>query len=483
KIYFVQALKSFKECNYKTAKEDFTKAINFDDKTGESFAYRARCAIFLGDFDGNVLAGRSGSLTNVAPVGIISLEATLDNSRYDNSSPEYTTIATPFYCFEKAVNFNPGAVDADGDSLVYALVPGMNPDGTVNYVGTLKGDDPLDIKLNTFSFSSTTGQLAFVSKSIQRSLVVYRVTEYRDGILLGTSMREMTVVILPCDNNPAWGNISNPVDVVAVDSVTVRTCNGGHPIAFDIDPLDMDGNNIHMEVNGLPKDAQLDITDNDTRAPHSTFVWDVPEDTKDYYTFYVTYTDDACPISSKQTQAYTIRIAPESVFCEAMAAGCSSQGRVRVTTSSGSAATWGYDLFSNGAKVFGIAGLSGSSHTDSVAPGKYKVHVVNHWGCVADTFVDIPMNCEVADIPNAFSPNGDGVNDILYVRGANMKTMQLRIYNRWGQVVFETHDASIGWDGRFKGTESPIEAYAFVLSVVFNSGEVFEKQGNITLLK
>jgi tetratricopeptide (TPR) repeat protein len=51
KIYFVQALKSFKECNYKTAKEDFTKAINFDDKTGESFAYRARCAIFLGDFD------------------------------------------------------------------------------------------------------------------------------------------------------------------------------------------------------------------------------------------------------------------------------------------------------------------------------------------------------------------------------------------------------------------------------------------------
>lgn len=51
KMYFVQALKNFKECNYKSASEDFTKAINFDDKTGEAFAYRARCAIFLGDFD------------------------------------------------------------------------------------------------------------------------------------------------------------------------------------------------------------------------------------------------------------------------------------------------------------------------------------------------------------------------------------------------------------------------------------------------
>ncbi len=50
KMFFAQALKNFKECNYKSASEDFTKAISFDDKTGESFAYRARCAIFLGDF-------------------------------------------------------------------------------------------------------------------------------------------------------------------------------------------------------------------------------------------------------------------------------------------------------------------------------------------------------------------------------------------------------------------------------------------------
>jgi len=87
------------------------------------------------------------------------------------------------------------------------------------------------------------------------------------------------------------------------------------------------------------------------------------------------------------------------------------------------------------------------------------------------------------DIPNAFSPNGDGFNDILYARGAAVETMDLRIWNRWGQLVFESNSLDHGWDGMYNGKPQEMDAYAFVLTATFIDGTTFEKQGNITLLR
>jgi gliding motility-associated-like protein len=111
------------------------------------------------------------------------------------------------------------------------------------------------------------------------------------------------------------------------------------------------------------------------------------------------------------------------------------------------------------------------------------MQVTNEIGCYSDVDVKVPSTCYVADIPNAFSPNGDGRNDVLYVRGENIDDMVLRIYNRWGQVVFETRDATKGWDGTYNGDAAPVETYAYTLSVMFPNGQVFQKQGNITLLR
>jgi hypothetical protein len=186
--------------------------------TGPSSNWRF---LFLGATDGSTVAGRSNSLTNVSPPGTITLVATLDNTKQHNSSPEYTTIATPFYCVNRDVNFNPGAVDADGDSLAYELVPGMNVTTSASYLPGFSGSNPLDVLSNAFSFNSRTGQLRFIGKNIQRSLVVYRVSEYRNGMLMGTSMREMTVIVMDCANNPPFAYITNPSGATIVDSVTV----------------------------------------------------------------------------------------------------------------------------------------------------------------------------------------------------------------------------------------------------------------------
>jgi gliding motility-associated-like protein len=98
----------------------------------------------------------------------------------------------------------------------------------------------------------------------------------------------------------------------------------------------------------------------------------------------------------------------------------------------------------------------------------------------------------IIDIPTAFSPNGDGVNDMLYVRGAAITEIDLKIFNRWGELVFETTTMendpegnlrSEGWDGTLRGKEQEMDAFAFVLHATFIDGTTHEEQGNITLIR
>jgi gliding motility-associated-like protein len=87
------------------------------------------------------------------------------------------------------------------------------------------------------------------------------------------------------------------------------------------------------------------------------------------------------------------------------------------------------------------------------------------------------------DVPTGFSPNGDGHNDVLYVRGAAIETLYFKVFNRWGELVFETKDLKVGWDGTFKGKLQEMEAYAWVLDVIFYDETTAHKTGNVTLLR
>jgi gliding motility-associated-like protein len=86
-------------------------------------------------------------------------------------------------------------------------------------------------------------------------------------------------------------------------------------------------------------------------------------------------------------------------------------------------------------------------------------------------------------IPNAFSPNGDGNNDFLFVRGKNISAINLTIYSRWGEKVFETQDISQGWDGTFRG--APLENAIFVYHLVltYADGKTESSSGNISLVR
>ena len=85
-------------------------------------------------------------------------------------------------------------------------------------------------------------------------------------------------------------------------------------------------------------------------------------------------------------------------------------------------------------------------------------------------------------VPQAFSPNNDGNNDILYVRGS-IKEFSFSVFNRWGEVVFKTENQNTGWDGTYKGKELNAGVYVFFLSGQDLLGNSFNKKGNITLVK
>lgn len=86
-------------------------------------------------------------------------------------------------------------------------------------------------------------------------------------------------------------------------------------------------------------------------------------------------------------------------------------------------------------------------------------------------------------VPNAFSPNGDGVNDFVFVEGKGITELTFRIYNRWGEKVFETHDQSVGWNGYYKGVLQEVEVYTYTVEATFINGQTIPLKGNITLLR
>jgi len=118
--------------------------------------------------------------------------------------------------------------------------------------------------------------------------------------------------------------------------------------------------------------------------------------------------------------------------------------------------------------------------------GTYEVCLTayNPQGCASRSCRTISADIlPLADVPTGFSPNGDGSNDVLYVRGYSIQSMDFKVFNRWGEMVFESQNQSVGWDGTFKGKPQEMDAYAFTLQVTFYDGTTMKKQGNVTLLR
>lgn len=110
-----------------------------------------------------------------------------------------------------------------------------------------------------------------------------------------------------------------------------------------------------------------------------------------------------------------------------------------------------------------------------------KVEVYNK-GCLAKDSVFVSTNCDIF-IPTAFSPNNDGFNDLFNMLNRSVKSYTLKIFNRWGELVFETNDFNNSWNGTWNGTPCPVDNYTYIASGTRYNNETFYLKGVLTLLR
>ncbi len=272
-------------------------------------------------FNGSMVAssaGRAAAITNLTTAGstTIQLIDTLNNSVSHNTNPVLNVVPLPYYAINMPHTYNPGAIDADGDSLVYSLVAGDNATsactsvgGPVTYTSGTSAAMPLLTASGAFAFAPNTGQLVFYPNVLQRALVVYHIREFRAGVLIGTIQREMTILVTPDLNNLPAGGFTAPVACSLPDTVTLSACDTAGAFQAEIHPVDADAaDTIFVTPLGIPAGASFVTVGNGTPNPVSTFSWNTSSAVPGIYTFFVKYNDNACPMSGSQTIAYTVKV-------------------------------------------------------------------------------------------------------------------------------------------------------------------------------
>lgn len=123
-------------------------------------------------------------------------------------------------------------------------------------------------------------------------------------------------------------------------------------------------------------------------------------------------------------------------------------------------------------------------------PGEYDVTLIVGNSSGTDTlvlkdYITVEEVCEenYVFIPNIFTPNEDGANDVLIVRSTNLKEFHMFIYDRWGKKVFETTDGQSEWNGEIKGQKAEQGTYIYYIDVIYRDGEVDRIKGNFTLIR
>ncbi|MFI5195855.1 MAG: gliding motility-associated C-terminal domain-containing protein [Chitinophagales bacterium] len=352
---------------------------------------------FFGVLGNSSSAGRSVNITNIMNPGtsLMQLVDSLDNSFYPhNSNAQFSVIPTPFFCLNMPDSYNPGAVSPVGDSLsVINLIPAVDASGggggpcqfgvPVNYTGTawnppytpISATTPLNVVAGSFSYDATTGQLNFNPNAIQRSTVVYNVREFRAGHFVGSCQREMNFLVQNCVSPPPTGGIAGASNGIIVDSAHMTTCANSGPFSFYFDPREpTTTNNITVTYSGLPAGATLNITGNSTPTPHIAFSWTTIGVAPGTYIFYLTYTDNNCPLQGTTTTAISVTILPSARVSYTVVSpiGCSPKEAINIIPS-GQGSPWTIKVTGTTPQTF--TGITGN-FIDSLPPGTDTISII-----------------------------------------------------------------------------------------------------------
>jgi gliding motility-associated-like protein len=203
------------------------------------------------------------------------------------------------------------------------------------------------------------------------------------------------------------------------------------------------------------------------------------------YTVTLTASNGSCSSSTSQTV-----VVPETP----VAAFSASTGELAVyeelylTDGSFGAVSWQWNMGDGTTDVTDQDPLHVYNH-----PGTYQIilQVTNAQGCTDTASVTVLVTEAVEPgpdvlpigIPSAFSPNGDGNNDVFFVRGGPFTEFDLRIYNNWGVLLFSAERQTDGWDGSYKGQPQPVGVYVHTFRGTTADGVVVDRAGEVTIIR
>ncbi|MFK7971458.1 MAG: T9SS type A sorting domain-containing protein [Bacteroidia bacterium] len=267
---------------------------------------------------------RNASITTIDKPGstYLYVESTLNNVDAPcNSSPDFTNIPTPFICRNQPYQYNHGAIDPEGDSLAYSLADVLNASGSAaTYLSTFSGQNPVSSTL-AVTLDPNNGNLSMTPTQIQVGVMAVVVKEYRNGVLIGSIMRDMQVTVLACNNTPpAIQPLTNLVGATSLGPLKVEVCPGT-PVSFTVPGLDVDNNNLTLSWNGGIAGATFGFFSGTNGSVNGTFNWTPGAGSIGKNVFVVTITDDACPIVGTQALAIEIDViggtnaGPDQTIC------------------------------------------------------------------------------------------------------------------------------------------------------------------------
>jgi gliding motility-associated-like protein len=118
-------------------------------------------------------------------------------------------------------------------------------------------------------------------------------------------------------------------------------------------------------------------------------------------------------------------------------------------------------------------------------PTLYEVIGINEYGCRDTAYCRVHINYDMPDyIPNAFSPNGDGLNDVFRPAGITYQKLSVfKVFNRYGNEVYSGTDPAQGWDGTYKGKPCEPGTYYYLIALVYPDGRTQSYKGDLTLIR
>lgn len=153
----------------------------------------------------------------------------------------------------------------------------------------------------------------------------------------------------------------------------------------------------------------------------------------------------------------------------------------------------GYQVTMDGGLNFQIpsSGVTGTTHTITGLSGNQTVTVqvraLGPQACensaLSAAIPGTTLSSKEIFVPNVFTPNNDGKNDVLLVYGNYIASMQFYIFNQWGELVFSSTSQGSGWNGSYKGKQQPVAVYSYTLKVTRQDGTVVNKKGSISLIR